>query len=403
MSLRIILVQAFTAIYGLMFTFLAVHALEPALFGELRYVLVLLPILMLSTLPSYDVLILRESSIGAQININLIFKNRVYVALVGVVIISAALNFNIIDFGEKTTIALVLCALLLPFYETTTGFKNYLIGRGLKDEALKILIRNRLYSLLLLIIGAFFLFLIGPTVYGFLVLFMVCQTLPNLFTHLFFRKRSKLRPSVRVSNSISFKEALITSLAMGIGILSYSIDKLLVQREMGSESLAFYTILILVPLIFAQLIDAVIPYIYRQLFSTKVSFFCRRNYFYIFGASFLFAAVYGIFSSYAYPYIFGEFYNYELSLSMLAGMLAATGSVEFFFIQYLYKNKKANLIVVYSVMSLIIIYSCLSLVLEYEKLELVISILGLKQLFLPLVFYFFIKQGAPNIPLGRGQ
>ena len=84
-------VQVLTAIHGLLFTFLATRLLSPQMFGELRYVLLLLPFLMVATLPSFDILVLRECSARSKVNLQAVVRKRMQFGFFG------ALNMPLMD------------------------------------------------------------------------------------------------------------------------------------------------------------------------------------------------------------------------------------------------------------------------------------------------------------------
>ena len=80
----------------------------------------------------------------------------------------------------------------------------------------------------------------------------------------------------------------------------------------------------------------------------------------------------------------------------------ATGSIEFFFIHYLYKGKKSRQILAYNLMSLVIVYIALVFVVPSLNYVTVISVMGLKQLALPLIFFGLERMMFQN-PISLGK
>jgi O-antigen/teichoic acid export membrane protein len=383
-------VQVLTAIQGLLFTFLAARLLSPEMFGELRYVLVLLPFLMVSTLPTFDILVLREAASASKINLQDIVKKRGQFGFFGALFFAFILFFTKDNFTSEVFQSLCIVLLILPFYETTTSFRNFLVGKGLRDRALTIQLRNRILSIVLILLGVFIYMQLAPSVAGFLFIFLVCTTFPNIITNFSLKLREESRESKYLKTSDSLvKEAVFTSLASVIWIASYSFDKLIIERQLGVESLAFYSILVMIPLMIAQLVDGLIMLYYKKIFLSKVSIFTIKN---IVSVVFLFSIVicaYGYFVHIFYPSIFGDFYSYTLSLALLSGVLILTGSIELLLIQYLYKEKKPSLIMGYNCSSILVLFVTLTLMLKDLNLHSILLVLGIKQIFLPMIIFTY--------------
>ena len=385
-------VQVLTAIQGLLFTFLATRLLSPQMFGELRYVLVLLPFLMIATLPTFDILVLREAASGSKVNLQNIVKKRGQFGFFGALFFSFILFFTKDNFTSEVFQSLCIVLLILPFYETTTTFRNFLVGKGLRDRALTIQIRNKILSIILIILGVFIYMQLAPSVAGFLLIFLVCTTLPNIITNFGLKLREVSRESKYLKTSDSLiKEAVFTSLVSVIWMASYSFDRLIIERQLGVESLAFYSILVMIPLMIAQLVDALIMLYYKKIFLSKVSIFTIKNIVFMI---FLFSVVivaYGNFVHIFYPFVFGDFYTYPLPLALLSGILIFTGSIELLLIQYLYKQKKPGLIMGYNCSSFVFLFVTLTIIVKDLDIYSIILVLGIKQFFLPIIILKYDK------------
>ena len=387
-SSKLSIVQILSAIFALVFTFLAARILDPESFGVLRYLLVLLPFFLLASLPTYDNLILREASSGSLINLNEILKIRAIFALIGSIFFGIFFLLFQDRFATETIQGVILILLLLPLYETTTSYRNYLIGLGLKHQALRIQIRNKSLSVLILLIGIIFLFYFNFSTVNLLLVFMIATTLPNIFTHFYLVTRKRLLKFKKVK---LVKEALSTSLATGVWIVSYSLDRLIIEREMGNEALAYYSIIVLAPYMISQLIDGLIPFWYKKIFFNKFIFFTFKNLI-LFSLVFtIIILAYGFFAHLFYPFIFGDFYSYSLALSLLSGLLILTGSVEFLFIHYLYKEKKTFEMLIYNLSSIAVLFISFSLFSNSLNYFLIMFVICFKQIFLPLIYFLYEK------------
>ena len=311
-------VQSLSAIFSLIFTFLAARMLDPEAFGVLRYLLVLLPFFLLASLPTFDNLILREASSGSLINLNEIIKIRGVFGLIGSIIFGLFFLLFQERFITETIQGVFLILLLLPIYEITTSYRNYLVGLGLKDQALRIQLRNKSLSILILLLGFILLFYFNFSPVKLLLVFMIATTLPNIFTHFSIVIRKGL---VRFKKTRLIKEAIGTTLATGVWIISYSFDRLIIEREMGNEALAYYSIIVLVPYMISQLIDGLIPFWYKKIFFEKSGLSTFKNLSLVSLIFSILIFIYAFSAHKLYPFIFGDFYNYSLALSLLSGLL----------------------------------------------------------------------------------
>lgn len=385
-------VQFLTAIHGLLFTFLAARLLSPQMFGELRYVLLLLPFLMVATLPSFDVLVLRECSARSKVNLQAVVRKRMQFGFFGAVIFSIIL-FSSKDYISKSIYqCLWLAILLLPFYEVTTTYRNYLIGKRLKHRALAIQLRNKIMSIALILICTYFYQQLTPSPASFFLIFLIVTTLPNVVTNLSLRRREDKREYRHVNLDTSLtREAIVTSLASSIWIISYSLDRLIVERQLGVEQLAYYSILIMIPLMIAQLVDSLIMVFYREIFLSNWKKLNFKNIFFLIISAFIFITIYAQVVHLVYPFIFGEFYSYSLSLCALSGLLIISGSIELFYIQYLYKNRKPTLIMIYNCISIICLLIIFLFLIEDPDIQKILIITALKQTILPSILNMFDK------------
>lgn len=386
---KVFTVQSLTVINGLLFTFLAARLLEPELFGHLRYLLIILPFFMLATLPTFDNLILRESVSRSLLDLNQILIVRGMLGLFFSLCMGITLLFLNDFFSPEVLKGIYVILLFLPLYEISTGYKNYLIGIGLKQRVLKIQIRNKIISIIIMLTSILFFFKNNLSINVFLIIFLIATTLPNLITHLGLALRKKFRKNKK--NKSLIPEALLTTIASGIWILSYSIDRLIVERQLGSESLAYYSILVLIPLMASQLIDGLIPFWYKKIFFEKKikSFFKYAGLIILLISLFIF--IYGVFVNNFYHLIFGSFYKYSLNIALLSGVLIASGSLEFLLIHNLYVEKRSILMVIYNLISitfLLVVFNFMISDLNFYK---VLFVLCIKQIVLTIIFYFVLK------------
>ena len=393
-------VQILTALHGLLFTFLAARYLSPEMFGELRFALLVLPFLMVATLPTFDNIVLREAASGSNLSLQSIVKVRFIFACVGAIFLALVSIYFRDNIANELFYSLFILVLILPFYEVTTSFKNFLIGKGLGDSSLKIQRRNKFFSIILILFLVPLFSQFNVSSISFLIVFLLSTTLPNFITNYYFKLRESFREAKYEKVSVSLiKEAIYTSLASVFWLASYAFDKFVVERKLGVEFLAYYSILVMLPFLIAQLIDSLVVLFYRRIFLIQTSIFSSKFVFYLFLILTLVILFYGNFVYFFYPLIFGEFYRYSLALSMLSGLLIISGSFEFFFIQYLYRLKKKFVIFGYNLSSLLLLCLVLLLILDDINLYILITVLVIKQIFLPVLVVFFNSVYDKFMPL----
>lgn len=385
---KIASVQALVAAHAVLFTFLATRFLSPDEFGELRYVLVLLPFLMVVTLPTFDIIVLRETASRSKISLQGIVYKKMQFGLCGAILFAIVLMLIKDFFSFNIFLSLCLIIIILPFYEITTPFRNFLVGKGLRERALMIQLRNRLISIMIMLSSLLIFLWLEPSVTVFLFIFLVSTTLPNIITNLKLKIRESSCSSKYIKPSgLLTREAVLTSIASIIWTASYSIDRIIVERKMGFESLALYSILVMVPFMLAQYADSVVMIYYKKIFVEKDTQMTIRCGTIIFCLIFSVITAYGYFVHLFYPTLFGHFYKYPLSLALLSGCLIFTGSIELLFIQYLYSQKKTKLIFSYNIASISILAVTFTTLISDMDIFTVLLVLVLKQFCLPVIIY----------------
>ena len=136
---------------------------------------------MISTLPTFDILVLREVASGSKINLQDIVKKGKF-GFFGALFLHLFFFLQGIIFQFRCFIV-QLVLLILPFYEITTTFRNFLVGKGLQNRALTIQIRNKIFSIILMLFGVLIYIQLSPSrVAGFAIFLPVQRCLTLLLT-----------------------------------------------------------------------------------------------------------------------------------------------------------------------------------------------------------------------------
>ena len=371
------------------FTILATRKLSIADYGELRYVMTLLPLLAALTLPGYDSIILRQANLRRPIPMLPILGIRVAGGLLASIFIFLTLLFLPQAITPSLRFFLISSAVLLPLHEVATGYRNYLIGRGLRNRSLDLVLLTRFLGLGFLGLG---IGVISVLQLNWLFLYPI-YLLGNILSNFFAFGRvtlKRLRVRVARSGPKEIRPALLVTLSGLVYTLGYSIDRLGMHQVLGSEALAFYAVLTMIPLEVARLIDTITPLYYRDLFYRGAH--VGRSQI-IFLLSVLIALVIGYTLSFHFfsAAIFGQAYKYQFHQLILAGMLIATLSVEYFCAHRVFVLGGSVLMLTYSLSSLVAGLVAVAIGLYVGGVESLLIALLIKQLSLPLLFLELTK------------
>lgn len=347
---------------GVVFSFLCTRLMSSGTFGNLRYVMTWLPILMVISLPGYDMVILREINRGRHVSMWRVLAIRFSGGVIGSIILTAVVMVFFPNVPSALKFFFLWVALALPFFETATGYRNYLIATRLKRHGLRLATRNRFLSSLILIVSGGVIYVAKLDPKWLLPMYLVSLIVPTLTTYLSIAKRQYRRIMPLNYKGLHLHTAIFTSLAGLFNTVAFSLDKLMLHYYLGATTLAFYSILVMFPAEIARMIDSVYPIYYRQLFLRK-----RRIGWSLVGIMIglgalgiaVYAAVFVVLS----PLVFGAFYQYDFLLVLLAALLMLSGAFEYYVLQRIFASYGGKLFLIYSGISILISYVLYSLVL----------------------------------------
>jgi O-antigen/teichoic acid export membrane protein len=378
---------------ALLFTMLGTRLLPVADYGELRFMMIVLPLAMALSLPGFDSVILRATGLRARVPLVRILVTRMLAGCLGSLLTACALIFLADQIGETLRFLLVATAVLLPMFETATGYRNYLLGRGLRNSGNRLLLQARLGGLaLFLAIAA----TIQPLGIAALWIYPAWMATTILFTML-----SALRVLLRRNRTgfrwrqfggrLPLSEAVAVTLAGVVYTFTFSLDKLGVRTTLGPEQLALYSLLIMVPQELAKLVDSNISLFYRDLFFSRDRPQGKTVARYL-GFALLGLAAYVITFHWLSALIFGPAYHYSIGLVALSCLLFAGQSTEYFIIHQTLAVSGARAMFGYSLCNLfatsLVIWSGLML----GGIVGLILLLVAKQITLPVAFGIIVRK-----------
>lgn len=357
--------------------------------GELRFIMTLLPLFMALSLPGYDSLILRGTSAGRPPVLRDVLRVRMLSAASG----SIFILFGAWIFSDRITDTLmyfiIAAAVFLPFFETATGYRNYLLSTRLRKRGLELILINRCVAFILISVlfaGIYFSEVDRRLLFP---AYLIGMSVPTLAICWGIARRQAKHPKQR-SITPQFKPAAVTTVAGLIYTLGFSLDKLLV-RDISAAELAKYAILIMIPLELARLLDTTVPLFYKKWF-LQGAIRTRR---FVINAVGSCAGIYAGFVGGFYFFsdkIFGNAYNYTLTSVALAGLVGVGLAFEYVYKHKIFADAGASAVFLYSVSNLIACILLFPLALAYFKVDGLLFAISIKQLFLPLMMPILVKR-----------
>jgi len=237
----------FSQIVGSLASFLVVLLLANFLskeeFGQYRFVLSLISIIIILTLPGIDPAIIRSIARKTILDFPNIVKTKIWWGLwsAGVSLLISGYYFS--RGNTELFLAFAIAALFLPFIESYSVYSSYFKGKeDFKTSATYESI-SRVFQSAIIILTA----IVSKNILWILVAYFAGQLLARLF---FYRKTLRdenLQSYTENKNADTIKYGKDLSGTQVVGTLIGNIDKLLVWHFLGAEILAVYYIALTIP------------------------------------------------------------------------------------------------------------------------------------------------------------
>jgi len=259
----LLLAQSAASISALVVTVVLANNLDQELFGQYRFLLSIISVLSIFSLPGIGTALTRSVSRGNTVSLISIAYTKIKWGVIGSVC-AVLLAFYYAHKGEELiSYSLALVAIFLPFLETFLIYSFYYRGKSdFKISATYETISRITQALLLISVG--FLY---KNLLIFITVFLLGQILTRLVFFLKTLRREAADNTYHQSNNddtIHYGKRL--SLITAVGIVTSNIDKLFVWHFLGAKVLAMYAIALALPLTIV-LVFNVIPKIALPKFS----------------------------------------------------------------------------------------------------------------------------------------
>lgn len=241
----------FSQVVGIVSSFCVVVFLANILpkesLGQYRFILSLIPILLIFTLPGIDTSLVRSVARKSIVDLKRISKIKIrwgFISSFSAIILAAYYFFN--D-DLELAYAFILSALFLPFIETYSIYSSYYKGKqDFKTSSIYDSISRVLQASFIIIVV-----LINENLLSLLAAYLIGQ----LITRFYFYKKtlSNIRSEVVAidvdkeihDDTVEYGKHL--SATQVIGTITSNIDKLLIWHFLGAEILAIYYVSLTIP------------------------------------------------------------------------------------------------------------------------------------------------------------
>tara|TARA_B100000745_G_scaffold300599_1_gene255786 strand:+ start:8342 stop:9574 length:1233 start_codon:yes stop_codon:yes gene_type:complete len=266
------------SITAFMVTILITRALSTEAFGQYRFILAIIPILTIFTLPGISQTLVRSTALGNGINLVSVAIAKMKWGLFGSVLSLLIAAYYAFQSNTLFAYAFLISALCIPLVESFFVYSAYYRGKeDFKTSALYDSITRIFYTLSLAVTV-----LITQNILIILFVFFASQIISRLF---FFVKTvtSQLPYQERNDDSVSYGKNLFPITATQIFI--NSIDKILVWHFLGAEMLALYIVALLIPTelarAFGVIPQVVLPKIVKGAFTARKEISVTLIYFFL--------------------------------------------------------------------------------------------------------------------------
>lgn len=222
-------------------TVLLTNLLPKETFGQYRFILSIIPILAIFTLPGIGTALTRSVARGALVNLRGIAKTKIKWGLLSSLTSLLGALYYFYKGNELLAYAFALSAIFLPFFETFFIYTSYYKGlQNFKTPAIYEGISRILQALLMVATV-----LLTKSVLALIAAFFVGQIITRLFFYLRTLKFQTSKQGFAVDDTIAYGKHL--SAIGALGIVADNMDKLLVWHFLGAKALAIYAVAFAIP------------------------------------------------------------------------------------------------------------------------------------------------------------
>lgn len=228
------------AVFAFLTTTTLAHLLPKETFGTYRFLLAIIPLLAVFTLPDMGPAITRAVAKKMSLNIWDAIREKFCFGLLGSLIAFSMAAFYLFRDNNELATLFAIVAIFIPLFDVFLLYINALYGRKEFKLATTYQVTSKLASMVTIITVA----LVTSNLVWILCTYFIAQLIPQIFV--FFKVASTHFAEPAKTEASILKYGRHLTFIGAVAVLATTIDKLVVWHFFGAEALAIYTVALLV-------------------------------------------------------------------------------------------------------------------------------------------------------------
>lgn len=234
--------QGVSSLSALVLAVAFANLVTPEVYGTYKYILALAGMFAIFSLPGMATAIARASARGHEGSIHRATRERIQFSLIGTVLALIGASYYFLNDNLELSLALLIIALTLPFFDTFTNSLSYLVGKRRFNLQTKYHAITQIISVGTLVGTLFFTDNLHLILIAYFLPLIITRTL--LYWHTARGIPHTLHAEEQEEALTYGKHLTIMSI---LGIIASQIDKILLWKFLGPAQLATYAFAIAIP------------------------------------------------------------------------------------------------------------------------------------------------------------
>lgn len=238
----LILGQTVSSLSALALAVAFANLVSPETYGTYKYLLSIAGMFAIFSLPGMGTAVSRAVAKGHSGVIYAATNSRIKTSIIGAILALAGSAYYFVNANVELSVALLIIAVTLPFFDTFTLYLSYLVGKRRFDIQTKYHVFSQIVSIPVLVAT------IALTEN--ILLILLAYFLPLAIVRFFLYLRT-IRATPRGTDTDEQKETLTygkhLTVMQILGIIAGNIDKILLWKFLGPVQLAIYAFAIAIP------------------------------------------------------------------------------------------------------------------------------------------------------------
>jgi O-antigen/teichoic acid export membrane protein len=233
--------QAVASLSALALAVAFANLVSPEVYGTYKYILSLAGIFAVASLPGMNTAIARSVARGNESVIHAATRSRILYSCAGSIVALAGSAYYLFNGNVVLSLALLIIATTLPFFDTLTSYLSYFVGKRRFDLSAKYYVTAQIPSALIIIGTIFF----TDNIIVILLAYFVPLALLRAAQYARVTRSIPLIPTKDDADTTRYGKHL-TAMEI-LGMVAGGIDKVLIWKFLGPAQVAVYTFALAIP------------------------------------------------------------------------------------------------------------------------------------------------------------